>query len=122
MATGYRIDVRKYEFLSRSLVSALRLIDGCPILGQGFESSILGLHFLGAPAVYSYGPLMRFVAGADFAARAVSQFVVGARRAAVGLPITDALKVPQTVTVTRGPEGTSRTNIQTDTVQGQFSR
>ena len=121
MATGYRIDVRKYEFLSRSLVSALRLIDGCPILGQGFESSILGLHFLGAPAVYSYGPLMRFVAGADFAARAVSQFVVGARRAAVGLPITDALQVPQTVTVARGLEGSPRTTIQTDTVQGQLS-
>ena len=77
MATGYRVDVRKYEFLSGFLRSSLRLIDGHPVLGQGFESSIPGLHFLGAPAAWSYGPLMRFVAGADFAARALTLKVVG---------------------------------------------
>jgi Pyridine nucleotide-disulphide oxidoreductase len=105
MATGYRIDVRKYEFLSASLVSALRLIGGCPVLGRGFESSIPGLHFLGAPAVWSYGPLMRFVAGADFAARTVSQSVVRARRGAVGRPTADALQRRQRVAVSRGQEG-----------------
>jgi len=102
MATGYRVDVRKYKFLSASLVSALRLIGGCPALGRGFESSVPGLHFLGAPAVWSYGPLMRFVAGADFAARAVSQFVVRARGAVVDRKISDSL---QTVAVPQGPEG-----------------
>ena len=105
MATGYRVDVRKYEFLSASLVSALRLIGGCPVLGRGFESSVPGLHFLGAPAVWSYGPLMRFVAGADFAARAVSRSVVRARRGVVGRPITNALQRPQRVAVSRGQEG-----------------
>jgi hypothetical protein len=77
MATGYRVDVRKYEFLSGFLRSSLRLIDGHPVLGQGFESSIPGLHFLGAPAAWSYGPLMRFVAGADFAAGALTLKIVG---------------------------------------------
>ena len=105
MATGYRIDVRKYEFLSASLLSALRLIGGCPVLGRGFESSVPGLHFLGAPAVWSYGPLMRFVAGADFAARTVSRSVVRARRGAVGRPTADALQRPQRVAVSRGQEG-----------------
>ena len=105
MATGYRIDVRKYEFLSASLVSALRLVGGCPVLGRGFESSVPGLHFLGAPAVWSYGPLMRFVAGADFAARTVSQSVVRARRGAVGRPTADALQRPQRAAVSRGQEG-----------------
>jgi FAD-dependent urate hydroxylase len=105
MATGYRVDVRKYEFLSASLVSALRLIGGYPVLGRGFESSVPGLHFLGAPAVWSYGPLMRFVAGADFAARAVSQSVVRARRGTVGRPIVNALQKLQRVAVPRGHEG-----------------
>jgi hypothetical protein len=105
MATGYRIDVRKYEFLSASLVSALRLIGGCPVLGRGFESSIPGLHFLGAPAVWSYGPLMRFVAGADFAARTVSQSVIHARRGAVGRPIVNAFRRQQSVAASRGQEG-----------------
>jgi cation diffusion facilitator CzcD-associated flavoprotein CzcO len=105
MATGYRVDVRKYEFLSASLVSALRLVSGLPVLARGFQSSVPGLHFLGAPAVWSYGPLMRFVAGADFAARTVSQFVVRARRGIVGRPIVNALRRPQSVAVSRGQEG-----------------
>jgi FAD-dependent urate hydroxylase len=105
MATGYRLDVRKYEFLSASLVSALRLIGGLPVLGRGFESSVPGLHFLGAPAVRSYGPLMRFVAGADFAARSVSNSVVRARRRIVGRSIVNAVQRPQSVAVSRGQEG-----------------
>jgi len=105
MATGYRIDIRKYNFLSEAVVSALCLIDGCPVLGPGFESSVSGLHFLGAPAVYSYGPLMRFVAGADFAARAVSQSVARARGAAVGRRISEELLTRQTAAV-QMPRGT----------------
>jgi hypothetical protein len=111
MATGYRVDVRKYEFLSGSLVSALRLIDGHLVLGRGFESSVPGLHFLGAPAVWSYGPLMRFVAGADLAARAVARSVVCARRPAVGRPVTDTLQTPQSVIVP---------SIEINTLQGQL--
>jgi FAD-dependent urate hydroxylase len=105
MATGYRVDVSKYEFLSASLVSALRIVGGCPVLGRGFESSVPGLHFLGAPAVWSYGPLMRFVAGADFAARAVSQSVVRARRGVVGRPVSTALQRPPRVALPRVTEG-----------------
>ena len=118
MATGYRVDVRKYEFLSAPLVSALRLIGGCPVLGPGFESSVPGLHFLGAPAVWSYGPLMRFVAGADFAARAVSQFVIHARRGAVRRAIVNALQRPQRVAVPSRAGGTIEAHTETDPVQG----
>jgi hypothetical protein len=103
MATGYRVDLRKYEFLSGNLISELRIIGGYPALGRGFESSVPGLHFLGAPAAWSYGPLMRFVAGADFAARAVAQSVVRARGAAVGRPITETLQSRQTMAVPHTP-------------------
>jgi cation diffusion facilitator CzcD-associated flavoprotein CzcO len=99
MATGYRVDVKKYEFLSSSLLSAVALIDGYPLLGTGFESSVPGLYFLGAPAVWSYGPLMRFVAGADFAARAVTRSVIGGRRVTVGPPVKRVIQTRQTVTV-----------------------
>lgn len=104
MATGYHVDVRRYEFLSRSLASALRLVDGCPVLGPGFESSVAGLHFLGAPAMWSYGPLMRFVAGADFAARMVTRAVVRAGRRVVGRPIAKPLHARQTIAVSHGAE------------------
>lgn len=103
MATGYRVNVRKYEFLSASLRSALFLVDGCPVLTRGFESSVSGLHFLGAPAMWSFGPLMRFVAGADFAARTMTKAVVRAD-ATVARPAAVVLETTQTVAVPQGTE------------------
>jgi len=79
LATGYRVDVAKYEFLSTSIVAALSRVNGLPRLTSGFESTVPGLHFVGAPAAWSHGPLMRFVAGAAFASRAVSRAIVRAR-------------------------------------------
>ncbi len=75
LATGYRVDVRRYGFLSPSLLAALRIVDGHPVLDAGLESSVPGLHFLGAPAGYSFGPLVRFVAGTEFGARALTRWV-----------------------------------------------
>lgn len=103
MATGYRVNVRKYGFLSASLRSVLSLVDGCPILTRGFESSVPGLHFLGAPAMWSFGPLMRFVAGADFAARTMTKAVLGAD-ATVARPAAVVLETTQTVAVSHGAE------------------
>src|SRR6266851_960059 len=76
LATGYRVDVRRYPFLDPRLAAALLMVpgaDGYPVLDRGFESSVPGLHIVGAPAAESFGPLMRFVAGTGYAARAVSQ-------------------------------------------------
>lgn len=67
MATGYRIDVAKYRFLAPELVSRIATVQGYPRLRTGFESSVPGLHFLGAPAAWSYGPLLRFVSGTYYA-------------------------------------------------------
>lgn len=71
LATGYRVNVARYAFLSSELLQKLNCIDGYPRLDAGFESSLPGLHFLGAPAAWSFGPLMRFVAGTEFAAPAL---------------------------------------------------
>jgi FAD-dependent urate hydroxylase len=75
LATGYRVSIDLYSFLSAKLLAAIRRVDGYPELNAGFESSVPGLHFLGAPAAWSFGPLMRFVAGADFATRALARSV-----------------------------------------------
>jgi FAD-dependent urate hydroxylase len=80
LATGYRVDVRAYPFLSPAVRDRLNLVQGYPRLDAGFESSAPGLHFLGAPAGWSFGPLVRFVAGADFAARSVAQRIKRARQ------------------------------------------
>ena len=81
LATGYAIDVTRYEFLDRGLVARLRVVDGYPVLGRGLESSVAGLHFVGAPAAHSFGPVMRFVVGSWYAAPAVAARVGGRRSA-----------------------------------------
>jgi hypothetical protein len=80
LATGYRVDIARYRFLAPALVEQIRRVDGYPELDTGFESSVPGLHFIGAPATHSFGPLVRFVAGTEFAARAL----VRATRNSVG--------------------------------------
>jgi hypothetical protein len=67
LATGFRVDVAKYPFLSKSLSTQLETEHGYPVLKTGLESSIPGLHFLGKPAARSFGPLLGFVSGAEFA-------------------------------------------------------
>jgi hypothetical protein len=68
LATGFRVDVSRYPFLSSSLSKQLKTVNGFPMLTRGLESSIPGLHFLGKPAAWSFGPLLGFVSGAEFAA------------------------------------------------------
>jgi FAD-dependent urate hydroxylase len=74
-ATGYQIDVRRYPFLDPGLAADVRCADGYPVLRSGMESSVPRLHFLGAPAARSFGPVMRFVAGSWFTSDAVTHVV-----------------------------------------------
>ena len=75
LGTGYRVDVSRYPFLSSELIQGLSQINGFPKLKPGFESSIRGLHFLGAPSAWDFGPLMFFVCGTDYAARRLARFI-----------------------------------------------
>lgn len=79
LGTGYEIDIAKLGLFSQDMLAKVARRGRMPILSAGLESSIPGLHFVGASAVGSYGPLMRFTAGTPFAARTVARFVGGAR-------------------------------------------
>lgn len=74
-ATGYDVDIRRYPFLYPPLAAQVRCVDGYPVLRRGLESSVPRLHFLGAPAARSFGPVMRFVAGSWFSSRAIARTV-----------------------------------------------
>jgi FAD-dependent urate hydroxylase len=78
LGTGYRVDVARLGILPRELLDKIACVGGSPILGAGFVSSAPGLHFVGSYAVHSYGPLLRFIAGAPFTARAVTRAVLAA--------------------------------------------
>jgi hypothetical protein len=75
LATGFRVDVSKYPFLSQPLVKQLRVANGYPVLKRGLESSIPGLHFAGKPATWSFGPLLGFVSGTEFAGNELVQSI-----------------------------------------------
>jgi cation diffusion facilitator CzcD-associated flavoprotein CzcO len=75
LGTGYRMDVSKYEFLALELIQAINRFEGYPRLGVGFESSVPGLHFVGAPALWSFGPLMQFVVGTHYASRSLVRHI-----------------------------------------------
>lgn len=75
LGTGYTVDIQKYEFLAPDLLKLIKQREGYPDLGPGFESSVPGLHFVGATAARSFGPLLYFVAGTEFAAKELTGHV-----------------------------------------------
>jgi hypothetical protein len=80
-ATGYRVGLDSLGFLSDDVRASCRKVAGAPLLGSSFESSVPGLYFSGISAAPTFGPLMRFVHGADFAARRIGAAVPARGRA-----------------------------------------
>jgi cation diffusion facilitator CzcD-associated flavoprotein CzcO len=87
LGTGYRIDLSRLGILSPQLLEKIACADGSPLLGAGFESTVPNLHFVGSYAVKSFGPLLRFIAGAPFAARSITRAARrGTARTLAGYP------------------------------------
>lgn len=68
-ATGYRASLNRLAFLSEDIRSKVATTAETPAVGHGFESAVPGLFFIGPIVAPTFGPLMRFVCGADYAAR-----------------------------------------------------
>ena len=66
--TGYRPELARLTFLDNALLSQINALHGTPILSTNFESSVPGLYFIGAIAANTFGPVLRFACGAEFAA------------------------------------------------------
>jgi cation diffusion facilitator CzcD-associated flavoprotein CzcO len=77
LGTGYKVDISKYEFLAPQLAESIRQVNGYPLLQNGLETSVPGLHMLGAPAAWSFGPLMQFVSGTHYASRSLTRCIAG---------------------------------------------
>lgn len=76
-ATGYRPDLRRLRFLDDALKARLRPHGTAPWVGRDFQSSVPGLYFVGPAVASTFGPAMRFVYGAAFAARRLSGRLAG---------------------------------------------
>jgi FAD-dependent urate hydroxylase len=76
LGTGYDVDIARFSFLPAQLLKDVRTFDGYPILESGLQTSLPGLHFVGAAAARSFGPLLYFVCGTDFASHELTSLIV----------------------------------------------
>ncbi|MEW2357919.1 FAD-dependent oxidoreductase [Spirillospora sp. NPDC029432] len=81
-ATGFRPDLGRIEILAPELRERVKARHRAPVLGSHFQSSVPGLYFAGLTAAPSFGPVMRFVHGADFAARRIAAHIAANAKAA----------------------------------------
>ncbi|RFS82074.1 hypothetical protein D0T12_27885 [Actinomadura spongiicola] len=84
-ATGYVPDIERLTMLSPDLRARIATHSGpkgggtrfgAPVLSRNFEASTSGLYFAGLAAAVTFGPVMRFVHGADFAARRIAHHII----------------------------------------------
>ncbi len=87
-ATGYKIDMRRLEFLSPGILARMAMADASPVLSPHFETSVPGLFVVGTAAANSFGPLLRFAYGAGFVSGRLSRFLkrTAERRLVAGRP------------------------------------
>jgi thioredoxin reductase len=77
--TGYRMSLRRLKFLGDGLRAQIRAVEDTPVLSRSFEASVPGLHFIGTISANQFGPLARFVCGAKFTSRRVSNHLAATR-------------------------------------------
>ena len=78
--TGFRANVDSLDFVAAPTRAAIATVHGSPRLNGRFESSVPGLFFVGNAAAMTFGPVMRFVCGADYAARRTAAGVAARTR------------------------------------------
>ncbi len=99
--TGYGVDIDRLDFLDPALAAGIARNLAAPQLSSRFETSVPGLYMVGPAAAYEFGPLLRFVCGAGFAARRVTGHLATAERRAkarrqiVPRPVPDPVAEPR---------------------------
>lgn len=79
-ATGYRPDLNRLMFLDEELRSRVQTVARTPIVDRDYQTSAPGLYVVGPGVAATFGPVMRFVYGADHAARTVGRRLAGTAR------------------------------------------
>jgi len=92
--TGFELQSTRIPFMAPELAAKIKTLSGSPELSARFESTVRGLYFMGLSSAISFGPLMRFIAGAPFSSKRLSRVLrKGARRNAVAVKETVAAAV-----------------------------
>ncbi|HXY38366.1 MAG TPA: hypothetical protein VEQ10_01780 [Vicinamibacteria bacterium] len=67
-------------FLAPGLRAAVARVEKAPRLDRHFQSTVPGLCFVGVSAMFSFGPLVRFVCGTAYCALVVARHLSRAAR------------------------------------------
>jgi hypothetical protein len=79
-ATGFRPDLRRLTFLDEGLRGRIAHVAHTPRLSAQFETTVPGLFVTGPMAANAFGPLMRFMVGAEYAAPRLAQHLARGSR------------------------------------------
>jgi cation diffusion facilitator CzcD-associated flavoprotein CzcO len=71
--TGYDVNVSRLKFLDPEILDRIHRTERAPTLSINFESSVPGLHFTGPLSMMCFGPIFRFVTGAEVTARRLAR-------------------------------------------------
>ena len=94
-ATGYRFALDHLPFLGDELKPRVRTEAGWPVLSASFESTVPRLFFTGLASALSFGPVMRFLEGADYTARCISRHLRAHRISAESQPHRERVHAAQ---------------------------
>jgi len=87
LATGYRMDVGRLQFLAGGdLLPRLATRNGYPVLDEHFQSTVPGLHFTNRFAAQDFGHFFDFTAGVRAAAAILGRALVASAESAAALP------------------------------------
>ena len=75
-ATGYRADLRRLGFMDPVLRGGIAHLEHTPKLSDHFETSVPGLYAIGVLSANTFGPLMRFMVGAEYAAPRLAERLI----------------------------------------------
>jgi thioredoxin reductase len=67
-ATGFKIDLDRIDYLDPTLSASIEREGRAPRLDRHYQTSVPGLHIVGAASAPTFGPVMRFMFGAKHAA------------------------------------------------------
>lgn len=80
LATGYKIDIFRYQILDSSLKREIKNTpDGYPVLDTNLQTSVKGLYMAGVVGEKTLGPTLRFVTGTSNAGPRLAAGIAGKR-------------------------------------------
>jgi thioredoxin reductase len=80
LATGYKIDISRYQILDPSLKLQIKSTpEGYPVLDTNLQTSVKGLYMAGVVGEKTLGPTLRFVTGTSNAGPRLAAGIAGRR-------------------------------------------